>query len=167
MFDPTRFICIDFEASSLFRNSWPIEVGLAWTDGTTTTSWSSLIRPEPDWNMDAWSTDSAAIQNIRLEWLHDAPNARDVAESMVARIGDRTVLSDAPEFDQVWLDRLLATMEAPPDIVLKIEDLIFRHPEVDPMRYFGYRDRHDGEHTHRAGADAALMARCLKAAMHA
>ena len=51
-----RFAFLDFEASSLDANSWPIEVGLSWvTSDYEVKAYESLIKPSPDWFEDAWS----------------------------------------------------------------------------------------------------------------
>jgi DNA polymerase III subunit epsilon len=60
---------IDFEASSLSPGSWPIEIGMAWIEGGGVQSWSSLIQPDPSWDMEDWSQSSAIIHNISLEEL--------------------------------------------------------------------------------------------------
>ena len=46
-------VFIDFEASGLGPGTWPIEVGLAWIENGGVRTWSSLIRPEADWDPDA------------------------------------------------------------------------------------------------------------------
>lgn len=161
MFDPSRVIFIDFEASSLYRNSWPIEVGLAWTDGHTANSWSSLICPRPEWSMEGWAPESEEIHNIKMDWLYSAPSARDVAEEMMTRIGNRYVISDAREFDQHWFDRLVAAMEDPPNTLLRMEEQLFGFDEIDPREYFQFQTDHEHEHTHRAADDALLMAKSL------
>jgi DNA polymerase-3 subunit epsilon len=45
-----RFAFLDFEASSLNANSWPIEVGLNWvTSDYEVKTYESLIMPSLDW----------------------------------------------------------------------------------------------------------------------
>ncbi len=62
-----KFATLDFEASSLSQKSWPIEIGLAWLDGGEVQTWSTLIRPEQDWNLSDWAPQSAAVHGITLE----------------------------------------------------------------------------------------------------
>jgi DNA polymerase III epsilon subunit-like protein len=70
-----KFATLDFEASSLSQESWPIEVGLSWlTDGEVQT-WSTLIRPAANWELSDWAPQSAAVHGIALEELEDAPVA--------------------------------------------------------------------------------------------
>jgi len=53
--DIEKFATLDFEASSLSQDSWPIEVGLSWLAGGEVQTWSTLIRPAPDWNLSEWA----------------------------------------------------------------------------------------------------------------
>lgn len=57
-------IFIDFEASSLSEQSWPIEVGLARLEGKRVVIESKLIRPRPDWSEFDWNEKSAAVHGI-------------------------------------------------------------------------------------------------------
>ena len=56
-----KIAILDFEASSLSEASWPIEIGLSWLDHGEVRTWSSLIRPAPDWAIDDWSPQSASV----------------------------------------------------------------------------------------------------------
>ncbi|SFQ21652.1 3'-5' exonuclease [Tranquillimonas alkanivorans] len=128
-FAPSDYAFIDFEASSLYQGSWPIEVGLAWIEGDSIKSWSSLICPADSWSMLYWSPESARVHNIPLEWLYGAPSAERVAQDMLSVIGDRTLISDAPA-DQVWLSRLLETCKEAPAITVEPLADLFRFSEV-------------------------------------
>lgn len=79
-------ICfVDFEASSLSHDSWPIEVGLSWLDDGRVKTWASLIRPDPSWSMEAWHPESEAVHNISKDMLTTAPGAEDVARDFLSR----------------------------------------------------------------------------------
>lgn len=105
--DIEKFATLDFEASSLSHESWPIEVGLSWLAGGEVQTWSTLIRPAPDWNLSDWAPQSAAVHGIALEELDDAPAAYKIANDLLRHLGDRVLVSDAPEFETRWLTRLL------------------------------------------------------------
>ncbi|SEA96354.1 exonuclease domain-containing protein [Rubrimonas cliftonensis] len=154
-----RFVFLDFEASGLHRDSWPIEVGLAWiADGAIRVE-ASLIRPDPDWPIAAWSAESAAVHGIPLAELATAPPAGAVAGRFAALMSDALVLSDAPEFDQRWLDRLLATLPEPPAIILRDFDAethgAFTAHALDAV----YEQLNLIRAPHRAGPDAARLAK--------
>lgn len=100
-------VFIDFEASSLSPASWPIEVGLAWFDGKKVVVQSRLIRPRPEWPEDDWNPASEKVHGIPRPDLEAAAFADDVATWLLASLAGRPLVSDAPEFDQRWLDQLL------------------------------------------------------------
>ncbi len=98
-------IFIDFEASSLMRGSFPIEVGLA-VDSGPVHIW--LIRPAPGW--EEWSPASQAIHGISLAQLHaDGADVGTVAASVqdLCSAPDCVLASDNPAHEQLWLDRLM------------------------------------------------------------
>ncbi len=101
-------VFIDFEASSLSPQGWPIEIGLAWLLGKRVVVKSKLIRSRPEWAEEDWDPDSEQVHGIPRADLEDAESADDVATWLLETITGRVVVSDAPEFDQRWLDRLLS-----------------------------------------------------------
>ncbi len=101
MFDAPVFI--DFEASSLSDDSWPIKVGMSWTDGKRVITHSSLIRPRHDWSSTEWDEGSAKVHNIPKRNLIAAPEADLVARWLEDLIDGRPLVSDAPSFDERWL----------------------------------------------------------------
>lgn len=102
-------VFIDFEASSLSPKSWPIEVGLAWLVEKRVVVKSKLIRPRPEWSEDDWSLESEEVHGIPRADLESAECADDVSAWLLETIEGKVIVSDAPEFDQRWLDRLVGT----------------------------------------------------------
>ena len=101
------FVILDFEASSLSLKSWPIEIGLSWIEGGAVQTWSSLIRPAATWDLDDWSSQSAAVHRIAFSNLAAAASVQDVAQVFLEILAGRQLVSDAPEFETRWLTRLL------------------------------------------------------------
>jgi DNA polymerase-3 subunit epsilon len=98
---------IDFEASSLSRESYPIEVGVAKLDLETggISSWGMLIRPSVGWM--EWSIESQGIHNISPTMLHNyGESAMLVADTLNARLGTSRVYCDSPDYDGRWNQRL-------------------------------------------------------------
>jgi hypothetical protein len=101
---------VDFEASSLEKGSFPIEI--AWVDqnghGET-----YLIRPAEGWltpGNPEWSAASERIHGISLTSLLDGGGACDrIAKRAAEALGSIQVIacSDAPAFDGHWLEMLL------------------------------------------------------------
>ena len=162
-----KFAVLDFEASSLSPASWPIEIGLSWLDDDRVQTWSSLILPAPTWDLDDWSTQSAAVHGIPFSELADAPSPTEVAETLLNVLGHRRLVSDAAEFEARWLARLMEA--AGRSDVPNIEDF----DAVSFTVYHGYAldllyemvERRPAPH--RAGPDTARLARgWLKASQH-
>ena len=154
---------VDLEASGLGEDSWPIEIGFAWIEGGRVRWASKLIRPEPGWPRSAWSSESAVVHGITMTELHRAEDAADVARWAAAVMGNRVVVSDAPSYDGVWLDRLLAAaglVERPP---LRDFDVLVsrrhRWPELERV----YAELDATPPPHRAGPDAARLAAAWRA----
>jgi len=102
-------VFLDFEASSLARHSYPIEVAWVFEDGT---SESHLIRPARGW--DDWDPEAEAIHHIPREALlrdgmcHDA-----LARRMVALLSGHDLTASAPSWDGKWLSALLRASGLP------------------------------------------------------
>lgn len=103
---------LDFEASSLMKGSFPIEVAWVNQDGQGE---SYLIRPAEEWltlndGRPEWSGDSERIHGIPLEKLLaegvDAAWVARRAEAVLGRL-DSMAFSDAPLWDGQWLHMLL------------------------------------------------------------
>jgi len=153
---------IDFEASSLSPGSWPIEIGMAWIEGGGVQSWSSLIQPDPSWDMEDWSQSSAIIHNISLEELRAAPTAVEVAEEVRTRLIGKTPISDNPEFEARWMRKLLKLIEAPSseflDYDLIVHSACHGHPAALDQ---AYRCLRRSRVPHRAQKDAERLAKGL------
>lgn len=96
---------IDFEASCLpeFGRSYPIEVAVARTDGTSA-SW--LIRPLPQWRGWDWAPEAEALHGISRAMLDQEGQDPDhVLAQLMAFVADCDVYADA-EVDVFWLDIL-------------------------------------------------------------
>jgi hypothetical protein len=100
---------LDFEASSLSKQSFPIEVAWVFEDGR---SESHLIRPAPTWN--DWDPKAEAIHHIDLEQLRrDGTDHADVARRMVAQLDGHDLVASAPSWDGKWLSTLLRAAGLP------------------------------------------------------
>ena len=121
-------ICfLDFEASSLHTDSYPIEVG--WCFGTGD-SGSFLIRPEPGW--DDWSLTSQDLHGIpRHVLLADGLPAADVARRLVEVIGGCEAVYADSSLDGRWLGKLVAVAGIPAPPLRHVHDAY-----VDVLRPF-------------------------------
>lgn len=108
---------LDFEASSLGKASYPIEVAWVFEDGA---SESHLIRPAPDWT--DWDPAAEAIHRIPRSVLEaEGEDHRIVAARMVAVLAGHDLLASAPSWDGKWLSALLRA-GGQPKRVLRLRD---------------------------------------------
>jgi hypothetical protein len=96
-------VFLDFEASSLAKKSYPIEVAWVFEDGR---SEAHLIRPAPDWT--DWDPAAEAIHHIpRATLLAEGTAHGVVADRMIAELRGHDLLASAPSWDGKWLSALL------------------------------------------------------------
>ena len=102
-------VFLDFEASSLSKVSYPIEVGWIFEDGRTG---EFLIRPAPQWT--DWSEEAAGIHGIDREALtRDGVPLEDVAQTMLEVLSGHDLVASAPSWDGKWLSTLLRAAGQP------------------------------------------------------
>ena len=94
---------LDFEASSLSRHSYPIEVAWVFEDGQ---SESHLIRPAPDWT--DWAVAAEAIHGISRATLEaEGKPVAEVGARMIEMLTGHQLFASAPSWDGKWLSVLL------------------------------------------------------------
>lgn len=167
-----NLIFLDFEASSLTPNSWPVEIGLSWLrDDGEVESHARFIRRHPTWSMDDWSEQSAAIHQIPYGVLEtEGLEAPDAAEWFMETTQGRLIGTDAPEFEAKWLRRLLEIDRDPFAVnrqIARLEDFYaLIHPLLSERALDSFFERLSRlKAPHRAGPDSARFAKALKAAM--
>jgi hypothetical protein len=102
-------VFIDFEASSLAKQSYPIEVAWVFEDGTAETH---LIRPAADWT--DWDESAAAVHGItRAELLASGAPHADLARHMLATLSGHALFASSPSWDGKWLSVLLRAAGLP------------------------------------------------------
>lgn len=161
-------VCVlDFEASSLA--GWPIEIGVSQLIAGTARTWSLLIGPAADWPLTEWSEIAERVHGVARGEFDHAPGAAEVVAGFLRCVGDRVILSDAPEYESKWL-RLLFAAASRRDTP-RVEDyhaVTFRLFEADPAgldRVYEYLTWHPAPH--RAGPDAEGMVRAWLAGRRA
>jgi hypothetical protein len=118
-------VFIDFEASSLGKTSYPIEVGWVFVDGC---SEGHLIRPAPGWS--DWSMEAEAIHGIdRAILARDGMPHDEVATRMVEVLSGHDLYASAPSWDGKWLSVLLRAAGLPRHS-LRLRDTEEAHREV-------------------------------------
>lgn len=96
-------VFLDFEASSLSKASYPIEVGWVFETGEGE---SHLIRPAQDW-LD-WNRAAEAIHGLARDTLvRDGVSHDEVARRMIEALSGHALYASAPSWDGKWLSVLL------------------------------------------------------------
>ncbi|QEW06115.1 3'-5' exonuclease [Nitrincola iocasae] len=150
-------LIIDIEASGLDPDhSYPIEVGVYNTEKPSN-SLSFLVRPHPDWSH--WDDVAEEIHGIeRAELFRDgiAPDiACDQLNHYISQHADsfNRVISDAPDFDFMWLRRLFRTAQRRMQFKLAGIDAVL-HPSRQAMLFAELEKQ---QMPHRALADAKII----------
>lgn len=159
-----RLLFLDFEASSLEADSWPIEVGVARINNGHVHHASHLIRPHPSWNPEAWSLASQAVHGItRAQLQEHGTAAPDAAAWTLDTMAGMLVVSDNPGFETMWLKRLMSSQKHTTHPIPTVHDYDAALASVLDARgldgayaFLGRTPR-----PHRAGPDAALMAQAV------
>lgn len=140
--DLPKIAFLDFEASSLGKHGYPIEV--AWVLSTGEEE-SHLIRPDPAWT--DWDLKAETIHGLSRDRLHaeGAPVA-DVAQRMMSVLTGYALYATAPSWDGKWLSRLLRTAGLPRH-ALRLQDTEAVHRQTVHEILLGMRvpaDLHHG-----------------------
>ena len=124
-------VFLDFEASSLARNSYPIEVAWVFQDGRSETH---LIAPAADWT--DWDEESQAIHGITRDTLvARGEPVSSVATRMIEALTDHDLFASAPSWDGKWLSTLLRAAGLPRHTLrLRDTDEALRETASDILR---------------------------------
>lgn len=102
-------VFLDFEASSLGKDSYPIEVGWVTEDGREA---DYLIRPAPTWT--EWDPLAEAMHGISREVLLRKGTPHEVVcDRLVELFADNVVYASSPSWDGKWLSVLLRAAGRP------------------------------------------------------
>ena len=145
---------IDVEASGFGPDSYPIEVGLAFADGSR---YCTLIKPEPEWQH--WDNSAFELHQISREdlELHGKP-IQTVCEELNNALGRSQVFTDAWVFDKHWLNRLFEHAGILPTFLISPIEAVqteCQHNCWDKVRRDIISDYTDQRH--RASSDAFLV----------
>ncbi len=111
---------IDFEASGLGKESYPIEI--AWGDGRHPVT-SFMLNPDCMDGWTDWDPRSMEFHHIPREMLiKEGDDPKRIAGLMVKELAGKTLYSDEPRYDNMWKDRLLKDAGYDPGLI-KIKNL--------------------------------------------
>lgn len=154
---------IDFEASSLSMESYPIEAGLALAKGSDAPIevWSTLIRPDADWiERGDWDPEAEQTHKIRIAELQAGMEPLRVAETLNLLLGPIGMAwSDGGAYDGHWLRTLYVTAGIKPSFALWDIAALFT---LDRRMHNRFAERlAQTDAPHRAGLDAERICTAL------
>jgi hypothetical protein len=156
-------ILIDFEASSLSTESYPIEVGVAIATQRDEPIgvWSSLIRPDKAWLAgNDWDPVAQKVHNIPAASLNHGLSAHEVALYLNQTLGPvGHAYCDGGRYDGFWLKRLYKAAGIAPNFALWDIAGLFMF-ERHLFRGFGLVLA-ESVAPHRAGPDARRLCTAL------
>lgn len=145
---------IDIEASGFGRDSYPIEVGIAFADGH---KFCRLVKPEGDWTY--WDAKAEAVHGITRKHLEKNGNSvAEVANQLNQLLQGITVYSDCWTVDKPWLDRLFRAANVRQDFQVRAIEMILSENQLDHWNLIhSYNISQNQELRHRASKDAELI----------
>lgn len=160
-------VVIDFEATALTFGSYPIEVGVARAMNARHPfeSWSTLIVPDPSWDLSSqWDPDAQRIHGIAKWDLRDGHSPSDTICALNRWVGNAPhVWCDGGQYDIHWLDTLAAAAGIEPTFsLIDIRPLMLASPSIS-ARYMHALNR--SKPPHRAELDAVRICAALLSAM--
>jgi DNA polymerase III epsilon subunit-like protein len=157
-----KIAILDVEASALEAGSYPIEVGVALVrrPSEPIAVGAKLIRPTQEWlDAGAWSNSSEAVHGIPLERVkREGEPVEEVCNWLNGFLGtDTIVATDAPRYDQDWLDTLFAAAGREQKFRIFDFKVLTRDFSADQHRHLAYLLGKDAP-PHRAAEDALRLA---------
>lgn len=163
---PFPLFYLDFEASGVGPQSYPIEVGLGLWGGADRpiVTWSALIKPALGWT--EWNEASGRIHNIERGELATGLPVEIVARRLNELMAGGVAYSDAPAMEGWWAGRLYAAAGIEQTWAIGDADaLLNRLDNFAVERRACWQER--AHKAHRAGLDAERdlkgFARAIKA----
>lgn len=145
---------IDIEASGFGSHSYPIEIGVAKSNGER---YCALIRPERDWHH--WCSSAQSVHGISRDLIESAGRCpRDVCSELNYLLDGTTAYSDAWAHDSPWLNRLFFAARITPRFHLSPIELIATEAQL--MAWDEAKRRLAQQldiRRHRASCDAYLI----------
>lgn len=146
---------IDLEASGLHPDSYPIEIGVYDIEDPDN-SFSFLIKPDPSWTH--WDYNAQDIHGLSRDYIEqDGISIWEACRILNERLGD-CVLSDAVDFENMWLSQLFETANREPEFVV---ESVYSYVNVMDLGDFEAA-MFSGARPHRALDDARIIGEVVK-----
>lgn len=147
-------VIIDIEASGFGKNSYPIEIGVIFSEGEKL---CRLVRPEENWTY--WDSEAEAVHKISRQILEShGLSALEIATELNQRLNGKEVYSDCWTVDKPWLDILFDAAKMNPTFKVRAIEMILDEPQWEywNQAYSAALAKAD-TNRHRASIDAELI----------
>lgn len=154
-----ELICVDLEASGLGAESYPIEV--AWKNDETGEQDSFLIDPDTADGWHYWDDYAEEMHGIERKELNaKGLDIISACKRLNKKLKDKTLISDAVEFDLFWMTRLFdATGITPAFTMAGLNQILSKEQRIQ----FGFLAKAQNRQ-HRALQDVEDIITCIKTA---
>ncbi|MBF0265300.1 MAG: hypothetical protein HQL46_08510 [Gammaproteobacteria bacterium] len=142
------------EASGLYGDSYPIEIGVALADGR---HYCSLIKPSADWSH--WDNDAYMVHGIKRSTLiKKGQEAKTVARELNKTLDGMQVYSDAWVVDNPWLIKLFDSAKVMQQFRLSDIQMVLSEAQMAVWHMVKKEVMKDLNLTrHRASSDAQII----------
>jgi hypothetical protein len=151
---PIRPNIIDFEASGFGVDSYPIEVGVALSNGQT---YCALIKPDDAWQH--WDFQAEQVHGLSLEIVcTHGKSISTVARELNALLENKTVYSDGWVVDKPWMSELFYRSGLEPNFFISSLEYILKESQMEIWNETQQQVIADLSLTrHRASTDALII----------
>jgi DNA polymerase III subunit epsilon len=153
---------IDFEASSLSAETFPIEVGVCrWMDpASVIEGWSTLILPTAAWDSTGdWSHASQAVHGIGRSELGSGMTPTEAIIALNAILGEQAAFCDGGPYDLHWARMLASESTIRPTFAIGDFDHLAMRCDADGyQRLVRWLDRAPAAHRARDDAERLMRA---------
>jgi hypothetical protein len=145
---------IDFEASGFGFDSYPIEVGVALSNGQT---YCALIKPDDAWQH--WDLQAEQVHGLSLELVcAHGKSISTVARELNALLKNKTVYSDGWVVDKPWMSELFYRSGLEPNFFISSLEYILKESQMEIWTETQQQVIADLSLTrHRASTDALII----------
>jgi len=128
---------LDCEASSLSHKSYPIEI--AWSDQQGNIESHLINTNEYPENYTDWDPEAEKIHGLSQEYLYEkGKSPLHVANCLNEALKNKTVYTDASDFDKFWCDRLFSACNLKREFNFGEMDKLLKQLLPDQFSYINY-----------------------------
>jgi len=148
-------IFIDCEASSLSKDSYPIEIAWSSVDGIIESHLINIYQYPNGY--DDWNKEAQALHGITKQYLSEkGKEPLFIVERIEKQLKGKQLFTDAPDWDAFWVQRLYDSVNKKCE--LKFRNAVELFYDLEPFNYiYTSHARREAGHAHRAANDVRYL----------